>query len=146
MSSSRSSIVNALCDKLKLINGTAPYTSNLFNNVENRTKFWDQVSDFPFVCVSANNEARDYLPGGFVWGFLVIRIRIYVNEEDTVAALEPILNDIETVLDDSIELEYSPGKRLANLKLIDIVTDDGMLAPIGVGEISLLAQYEVSAT
>ena len=40
--SARSKIVEALAEKLKDINGTSVYESNLFNNVYNKLKFWNE--------------------------------------------------------------------------------------------------------
>ena len=47
--SRRTSIVKALVEKFKTINGVAPYTNNLYNNAYAKLKFWDEVQDFPSV-------------------------------------------------------------------------------------------------
>lgn len=146
--SARSKIVNALVDKLKGINGNSPYTSNLFNNVYNKLVFWDEVKDFPAVYVTAGSETRDYLPGGFKWAYLNITLRIYVNEDETAQArLEEIFEDIETLLDANNELEYNdPSETTQTTELISILSissDEGLLNPLGVGEMVILVQYDL---
>ena len=95
----RTSIVEALVDKLKGIDGNGGFLVNLFNNVHPRLKFWDEVTEFPAVHLSAGSETREYQGGGYRDRFLSITIRCYVNEEDATIALDKLLEDIETVLD-----------------------------------------------
>ena len=45
----RQAIVNALVDKLKTINGTGDFLTDVDNNVSPRLKFWDEVDDFPAI-------------------------------------------------------------------------------------------------
>ena len=87
----RSKIVNELVVKLKEINGTGIYTSNLFGNVFNKLKFYNEIDDFPAVYLTAGPEARKYLPGNFKWGFLSVTVRIYVNDEEPEAELEKMI-------------------------------------------------------
>ena len=49
--SKRVSIVKALAEVFKTIDGTSPYTTNLTNNSYPKLKFWDEVNDFPAVYV-----------------------------------------------------------------------------------------------
>lgn len=141
--SSRTSIVNAIVTKFKEINGAAPYTSNLFTNVSGTLKFWDEVADFPTVCVTAGDEIRDYLPGDFKWGFLTINVRIYVKGDDASQQVENIFEDIEYVIDNNNELEYEIGKFTTDLRIMRISSDEGLLLPQGVGELSFQVRYAV---
>ena len=142
--SKRSQIVNALVEKLKDINGTGNYNSNLFTNVENKLKFLDEISDYPSVYVTAGHELREYLPGGFKWAHLAINIRVYVDGEDPALLLEEIFEDIEKIVDESGNLIYNQdGSMLEDLKIKSINTDEGLLAPIGIGEINLQVMYDL---
>jgi len=141
--SKRSKVVNALVTKLKLINGTAPYSSKLFNNVFNKLKFWDEISDYPSVFLNAGAEARDYLPGGFKWAYLTVTIRVYVKDENPEAMLETIFEDIEYVIDNNGNLEYETSSFIEDMKILSINTDEGLLAPRGVGEITLQIMYDL---
>ena len=139
----RSKIVDAIVVKLKEINGTSIYESNLFGNVFNKLKFYNEVDDYPSVYLSAGPEAREYLPCGFKWGFLTVTVRIYVKNEEPESELEKVFTDIELVVDNNGNLDYDSGKKIEDMKIMSINTDEGLLAPIGVGEITLQIQYDL---
>jgi hypothetical protein len=141
--SARSKIVNALVDKLKGINGTGTYKSNLYENIEPRLRFWDEVNDMPFVCVTAGDETREYLPSGFKWGYLNVTIRIFVDSEDPVEELENIFEDIENVLDANNSLVYDTNKGTTMISIISITSDEGVMAPQGIGEMLVTIQYDI---
>lgn len=142
--SKRKSILNALTTKLKEINGTSPYTTDLHNNVFPKLKFWDEVNDFPCVYMSSGGETRQYLPGDFKWGFLGISIKAYVKQEDAQEALETLLEDIENCIDSTLGvIEYSTGNSTSEINITSITTDEGLLEPYGVGEINLQVRYEI---
>jgi hypothetical protein len=143
--SARSKIVDALVEKIKVINGATPYESNLYNNVFNKLKFWNEVDDYPSVYLNAGPETREYLPGGFKWGYLSVIIRIYVKAEEPEAELEKIFSDIETIVDSIGKLEYDTRKYTEDINISTINTDEGLLAPIGVGEITLQIQYDLES-
>jgi hypothetical protein len=140
---SRSAIVNAIITELKKIDGSGDYSVDLANNVTNKLVFWDEVNDFPYVSVVAGSENREYLPGGFKWGYLGITIRIYVYGEEPLDELEKVLYDVETQLDKDQTLTYDTGKSTEQISLLSISTDEGLLAPYGVGEITLEIRYQV---
>lgn len=141
----RQSIVDALVAKLKLIDGTGTYLTNLYNNVSPRLKFWDEIVDFPAVHLNAGGETRDYQGGGYKDRFLGITLRCYVNQEDAVIALDKLLEDVETVLEDNSRLAYidrqGNTQYTHQISIISIDTDEGVLEPLGVGEISIEVRY-----
>lgn len=142
--SARSGIVNALVEKLKEVKGQEPYKSNLYDNVIPKLKFWDEVNDYPFVCVVAAGETREYLPANFKWGFLSINIKVYVRDENSIDALEKVLADIETVIDANQELVFADGTRQTEeVNITSIKTDEGLLDPLGIADISLVVRYQV---
>lgn len=141
--SARSKILDSLIVKLKEINGTGNYSINLFNNVTKSNVFWDEVNDFPYVCAIAGFENREYLPGGFKWGYLTITLRVYVRGETPVEQLEDVLVDIEKCIDANRELAYDTGKETTEIDIVSIVTDEGLLKPFGVGEVTLQVRYQV---
>jgi hypothetical protein len=141
--SARSKIVNSLVTLLKDIDGTTGYNSDLFGNVHNRLKFWDEVDDYPSVFINAGAESRDYLPGGFKWAYLNLTIRIYVQDEEPEARLEEIFEDIELIVDNNGNLEYDTNKTIEDMKILSITTDEGLLNPIGVGEMTLQIMYDL---
>lgn len=141
----RMAIVKAIEDKLKLINGNYPFRTNLYQNVLPRLKFWDEVQDFPAVHVSAGAETRQYQGGGYKDRFLTITIRVYVQEENAVFALEKLFEDIETVLEENSSLDYvdqdGNSQSTHTISILSIDSDEGALEPLGVGEIICEVRY-----
>ena len=143
----RNKIVDAYVDELKTkVNGTSPYNSNLFNNVTGHTVFIDQISQYPKVCVVAGDETREYQPGGLKWRYLLLEIRVYVeDEEDPQEELALLLEDIERVIDNNDILTYddsvSPNLTTTSSTILTISTDEGVLSPLGIGEISIQVRY-----
>jgi hypothetical protein len=144
--SRRTSIVTALTEKLKGINGTGVYTSNIFNNAYPKLKFWDEVNDFPSIYVTTGPETREYLPAAFAWGFLTLSIKAYTKDgENGQEQLEDLLEDIETCINANGVLVYDTVNSLqtADILIQSIITDEGLLSPYAVGEVSIQVQYEV---
>ncbi len=143
--SRRANILNALAEKLKDIDGSGQFLTDLQNNVHPRLKFWDQVDQFPAVHLNAGSESRQYQAGGYKDRFLAVTIRCMVNEEDAQDALNILMEDIETVLEDNAELEYLDKQnntfKTQQITIVSIDTDEGVLEPLGVGEILIEVRY-----
>ena len=141
----RLGIINALVTKLKEIDGTGSYLSNVAANVSPRLKFWDEVEEFPAVHLNAGSETREYQGGGYKDRFLSITVRCYVQAEDSVLALDELLEDVETVLEDNTRLEYTDRTGATQythqITVISVDTDEGVLEPLGVGELLIEVQY-----
>jgi len=143
--SARSKIANALVVKLKEIDGTGDWQSDLFGNAQNKLKFWDEVDDYPWVFVNNSTETREYLPGGFKWAHMLVNLRIYVKDDEPEARLEEIFEDVEKIVDTNGNLEYDTNKFIEDMKILSITTDEGLLTPIGVGEVSLQVMYDLDS-
>lgn len=141
--SARADIKTTLVTKLKEISGSAPYTSNLFKNVLGKLKYWNEVQDYPFVCVTAGTEIRQYLPGNFKWGILDIPLWIYVKGNDSEKLLETIFDDIEILVDANQELEYATGKFTEDISILRLFSDEGLMDPLRIGEILLQVRYGI---
>jgi hypothetical protein len=142
--SKRNSITKALAEKLKTINGTAPYTTNLFNNSYAKLKFWDEIQDFPAVYLVPGTEVREYHPANFTWCYLNISIKVYVrDQDDTQSQLETLLRDLETCINNNRALVYDQANGLVTTEILiqSIMTDEGLLVPYGVGEMNLQVRY-----
>jgi len=141
----RRAIVEALAQKLEQINGSPPFRTSVAT-VERRLKFWDEVAEFPTIHVGAGAETREYEGGGFRFRFLQLTVRCYVSDDaDVVEALEELLEDVETVIEDNDPLTYydSTGTSQSTVQtsIITVDTDEGVLEPLGVGEITLEIRY-----
>ena len=142
--SKRNSIAKALAEKLKTIDGTAPYTSNLYNNSYAKLKFWDEIQDFPAVYLVPGTEVREYHPADFTWCFLNISVKVYVRDQDDPQfELETLLHDLEKCIHDNRVLVYDQDNSLETTEILiqSIMTDEGLLTPYGVGEMNLQVRY-----
>jgi hypothetical protein len=140
----RISIVTALAEKFKVIDGTTGYKTDINDNSYPKLKFWDEVSDFPCVYLTAGSEIREYMPSAFTWGFLNISVKVYVrSESEAQQQLEDLLDDLENVIDANRVLVYDTTNNLSTTEILiqSITTDEGLLAPYGVGEINLQVRY-----
>jgi hypothetical protein len=143
--SRRQSIVTSLVEALKAIDGTGNFVTNVYNNVHPRLKFWDEVEEFPAIHMNAGSETREYQGGGYKDRFLSITLRLYVNEEDAVDALDKLIEDTETVLEENSRLAYldkqGNTQYTQQISIVSIDTDEGVLEPYGVGEILVEVRY-----
>jgi hypothetical protein len=141
----RLGIVAALVDAFKDIDGTGYYLTNLDQNVSPRLKFWDEVEEFPALHLNAGSETREYQSGGYKDRFLSVTIRCYVKEEDSVAALDALLEDVETVIEENSRIRYKDRNNVdqytQQITVVSIDTDEGVLEPLGVGEIIVEVRY-----
>lgn len=144
-STRRYAIVDALVEKFKAIDGSGSYVSNLNRNVFNRLKFYDEVQNFPCVCVTASTETRDYQTNGYRDRYLEIRLMIFVREDEPLQATEAILEDLETVVEDNGRLAYvdktGTTQYTHDIQILSLGTDEGTLDPISVGEMTLRVHY-----
>jgi hypothetical protein len=145
--SRRTSIVKALVEEFKAIDGTGVFKSNIFGVAEAKLKFWDECNSFPAIYAAPGTETREYLPGGFAWGFLNVCIKVYTKDaEESQQLLEDLLEDIEVVIDSltgRIIYDTTNNYETAEISITSIVTDEGLLNPYGVGEVNLLIRYQV---
>ena len=140
----RSAICNAYVEKLLEVNGTGKFRTTVAS-AEPRLKFWDEVTDFPAVHVNSGSETREYLGQGDKFRFLALTFRCYVNEEDAVQALEELMEDVETVIEDNNPITYTTGLGVSTTTIQTTInsidTDEGVLETFGIGEILCTVQY-----
>lgn len=141
--SRRTSIIKALTEKLKQIDGTEKYKTNIFGNAYPYLKFWDEVADFPAVYTVAGSEMREYLPGDFTWAYLNLTLKIYCKGEDSQQLLEELLEDVEQVIHDNRVLKYDEVNNYETTEILvnSIITDEGLLAPYAIGEMTIQVRY-----
>jgi hypothetical protein len=90
-------------------------------------------------------ETREYLTAGVKNRYMNITLRCYVNEENAVDALDALLEDVETVLEDNSSVTYKDklgvSQSIQQITIISIETDEGVLEPMGVGELTIEVRY-----
>ena len=68
-----------------------------------------------------------------------------MNEEDAQEALNLLMEDVETVIEENSRLQYSDKQNnlftTHQITVVSINTDEGVLEPLGVGEILIEVQY-----
>ena len=145
-STRRRAIVGAIAEKLQQsLTGSAPFRTAVTDGSP-RLRFWDETTEFPSIQLGAGAETRDYDGGGFRFRNLGLTIRCYVSDaNDVILALEEVLEDVETVLEDNDPLTYtdSTGASQSTVltTILTIDTDEGVLEPLGVGEITAEIRY-----
>lgn len=141
----RSSIVEALTDKLKTISHANGYSTDLGEQAYSRMRFWDEIQEFPCVCLVAGAESIVHQAAGMKDRYLDVTLRVYVNEEDSILALERLLEDVELIIDRNGRLAYVDSSGIIgytrDIIITNIDTDQGALAPLGVGEMTLQVKY-----
>lgn len=145
----RSAILNAMAELFEKIDGGDGYKQDLTGAIDTRMQFWDEVDSFPCLHMAAGTETREYYGGGNKWRFLTVTIRIYVNSEDPITELEELLEDVETVIDDAGQFNYSTTtgtQQVTQVTVISISTDEGALQPLGVGEMIVEIRYQSYTT
>ncbi len=142
----RTSICKALATKCNAITVANGYRTELYENANAGLKFWDEINQFPAVYITAGMEYREVHPAGFAWGLLTISIKAYVKDGDPQEDLEVLIGDLEHVINSNLSLVYNADLdcgQTADMSIISIQTDEGLLTPYGVGEIILQARYQV---
>lgn len=146
----RDAIVEALKTELTLANSDKYYT-DIDKNVSSENLYLDQVEVFPAITVALGPETPEYQPGGFRWMFLNLIIRMYVKSEDeSDQLLEQLIQDIKTFIDTHEDIDYTITKpdgssniyRATEMTILSIGTDEGILAPFGIGEVSIQIRYQ----
>ena len=142
----RKKIAESLAEQLKEIDGSHPYKTNVFENVTSKMLFLDEIEQYPKVCVVAGDESRQYLPDGYKWRFLTLTVRAYVHsEDDAQEELALLLEDIERIIDENDALVYddsvNPSESTTSLTIESIGTDEGVIAPLGIGEVVVDVRY-----
>lgn len=141
----RAAIVDALVEKLKEINESGDFLTDVYDNVHPRLKFWDEVDTFPAIHLNSGSETRQYQGGGYKDRYLTITIRCYVKQTDAVLALDELLEDVETVIEKNAKLTYKDKQgntqTTYDILIISIDTDEGVLEPYGVAEMLVQVHY-----
>lgn len=144
----RSEIVNFLVNILKNIDGeTSPYDSsyqfsqNVFGNVYRGVKLLDEVNDFPSLYLASGTETRNFQSQNLTEANLTVTIRAYVYGEDNSQNLaDQLIQDIEHVI---YSIGDNPEMGIFDIKIDNILADEGLAFPYGLAEIELSIVYRL---
>ncbi len=149
----RNSIVTGLSSIVKTsLDGSQPtkYVTNIYDNVFTASKHFSQIQDYPAITITPGPESFEYLPSGMRWNFLRVYIRAYVKDEyEPNAKLELLIEDIKNLIDEFDTFTYTVSKpdgttltlSTTQSTLEEISTDEGLLAPLGIGELIITIRY-----
>jgi len=121
-------------------NANYTYNLNVFENVFRKLKFVDEVNDHPSLYLNAGLDIRNYESGGYVTSDLQVIIRGYIKDDESPVDMEEnLIEDIEHILSN-----YSDSNNgVMQITVEDISTDEGLIAPFGIIEVSLSISYEL---
>lgn len=142
MQTARKKIQTALVDLLKTIKIDNGFSVDLFDRVYDRQIFYDDVRNYPEVCVIKGPETRKYEPGMQAWGNIQFIIRIWTKDSQTTKAdeqLENIFGEIENLLQNNTRLLYDTNQHTVDILIDQITDDEGLMAEEGkaMGEMEL---------
>ena len=144
--SRRTDIIDLLVSQLKEIDGAESsfdsdytYNVNLYNNVERKIKFLDEVNDFPSVYIAAGTEIRDFNSQSLTTATLDATIRAYVfSDDESQDKIDDLIQDIEHVI---YRIGDNSDKGIQEISISNISADEWLFAPYGLGEIEITIDY-----
>ena len=144
--SRRTEIINFLVTELKKIDGGTStfnsnytYNTNLFNNVERKLKFLDEINDFPSLYIAGGTEIREFNSENLTTATLDATIRAYVfSEDNSQSDIDNLVQDIEHVI---YSIGDNSSKGTQQFTIANISADEGLLTPYGISEIEITIQY-----
>lgn len=149
--SHRIGIANALIKGMKWeFDGEGDYFTDIKENIKLGDIHFEDVRQWPLVTVSPGPEIRTYQASGLTECRLSLYIRVYVkDEEDAQGQVESLFSDIETYLDNNLDLEYNvetPNDvtqefRTVTNTIVSLNTSEGLLSPDEIGEVTVEIRY-----
>jgi hypothetical protein len=104
-------------------------------NVFRTFKLLDQINDFPSLCLNITRDDRTFDESANLGGTFILTIRGYVYNEDSIGASDQLIEDVETVIK-SLSLSL-----FDSMKVVSVVTDEGLFTPYGIIDIEILVDY-----
>jgi hypothetical protein len=126
------------------------YLTDIEGEVSGNNLHFQDIEGYPHITVTLGSESVEYQPSGFRWNFLTLFIRAYVKSEDAAEErLEEIIQDIKTFVDRNEVIPYTITKpdgttqdlQATEMTIEQITTDEGLLRPLGIGEVSISVRY-----
>ena len=144
--SRRTEIIDFLVTELKKIDGGTStfnsnytYNTNLFNNVERKLRFLDEINDFPSLYIAGGTEIREFNSENLTTATLDATIRAYVfSEDNSQSDIDNLVQDIEHVI---YNIGENSSKGIQQFNIANISADEGLLTPYGLSEIEITIQY-----
>ena len=137
MASIRTTIANRLVEILTDISVSNGYATDV-QDVQRRLRFIDEIEYFPSIYLVGASEARQYLPSFQEERNIIFVIRAYIRDDDSDAAINDLIDDIENAIRADF-VATRLNSLVTDIRITEITTDEGLLAPEGVAEIIVAA-------
>lgn len=112
--------------------------STSVHSVFDEYRFLDEINEYPTLMVVCEKEEIRHIGGGIRYSLVNYELRGINWSDDTQYAGEQLAEDIEHVLQHS--RAWAP--EFEELRVLDIETDDGLNAPLGVVIIKFTVLFE----
>ena len=152
--STKNDILTALLAHLNLINGQehvvagcpfSPYTykNNLFGNATDDFKFLENINDFPTVSFfQTSAEQRFHAGTSEVYASVSYLARCYFMEYENEEQADDFIEDLQYNIN---SFKYTQSNSdLVDLRIQAVSSDEKMLDPYGIAEVSLMLVYRLT--
>jgi hypothetical protein len=107
-------------------------------------KTLDEINDFPYITFTPSSESRLHYGANLRWGTTLIQLRGYTYDTsiDAMTAAEQLARDIEQIVD-AFRLAHTT-LNVVQMRVQSITTDEGVMEPYGIADLSINLTYEVT--
>lgn len=144
--SRRTQIANKLVSIFGAINtsvleddGITPKYHTDVKHCQRKLVFIDEVESIgtPSIYVTAASESRQYNPARTAVKHILFIVRGYINAEvDSDIALDNLIEDVEVAMNESYNIN-NLDNLVADIRIVEITSDEGLLSPDAVFEMIL---------
>ena len=152
--STKGTIIQNLIAHLNLINGEehvvagcpfSPYTykNNLFGNATDDFKYLENINDFPTVSFFQSSAEQRFPQGsGEVYGSANFLARCYFMASENEEQADDFIEDLQFSIN---SFKYTQSNSdLVDLRIQAVSSDEKMLDPYGIVEVSLVLVYRLT--
>ena len=107
-------------------------------------KTLDEINDFPYITFTPSSESRQHYGANLRWGTTLIQLRGYTYDTstDAMTAAETLSNNIEQIVD-AFRAAH-PTLNVVQMRVLSITTDEGVMEPYGIADLSIQLTYETT--
>ena len=104
----------------------------------------DEINDWPAITFTPGSESRTHFGGNIRWATTLIQLRGYTYDDgtDAMTAAESLARSIEDTID-AFRTAH-PSLNVVQMRVLSIRTDEGIMEPYGIADLSIELTYEVN--
>jgi hypothetical protein len=138
MANRRTDVVNSFVTHLQAISSVEP------RNVYKSYRWIDELNDYPAITFVPRREARLHRGAGRKLAALIIELRGYTYGEGSTEAAELLAHEIEQRVQTFAETYRQ--HQVESAVITTVRTDEGLMNPYGVCDLSINITYDVEIT